>query len=77
MNFLFLHTKSILVAWYTLGCAAVVTWTILTISLPTFLGWQSSITLQPMKEWDGSQMSSKISLCSEDELKSYWVGTTW
>jgi len=47
------------------------------MSLITFLGWQVSITIETLWMSVTAFRFHKRNLCSEDEWRSYGVGTTW
>jgi len=50
------HPKMKILSVITHPNLTLVTWTVLTMSLLTFLGWQILITWQPLKEWSSSQI---------------------
>ncbi len=73
--FVYLHTKSILVALYSRTTD--VTWTILTMSLLRFWVLNVSVALLSMQVRKLSDFIKNILMHSEDEQMSYRCGTTW
>ncbi len=72
--FVYLHTKSILVALYSRTTD--VTWTILTMSLLRFWVLNVSVALLSMQVRKLSDFIKNILMHSEDEQMSYRCGTT-